>query len=445
MHYFCRKINVMKIFKFGGASVNSAQSVRNVAGIIARYSDEELVLVFSAMGKTTNALERVVNAAYSRMPDASEKIDEVKQFHLKIINELFGSEADAIISSAEEIFEEISKAAVPANCGFDEYYDRVVSLGEILSTTIVGHYLQKSGITALIIPARELIITNSRFRDASVDWEKTGTLVRKRIAEESGKENGKLIITQGFIGSTTDGRPTTLGREGSDFTASILAYCLNAEEVNVWKDVEGLLNADPDQFAETIKIDEISFHEVIELAFFGAKILHPKTIKPLQNKSIPLRIKSFFNPVAPGTLIDNQISGSSTVPFLIKKSDQTLISFFSRDFSFIAEDKLSRLFGVFNRLNIKINLMQNSAISFTIITNDPGNTMDLLLQELKEEFDVLYNRGLELLTIRNFTEAILEQHLEGKNILLEQRSRKTIQVAYLQHQAQPLQGLAELL
>lgn len=425
----------MKIFKFGGASVNSAPAVRNVAGIIASYPGEELVMVFSAMGKTTNALEKVVNAAFYQLPDLSRKVDEVRHFHLEIISELFGSEPGIILNSVEEIFEEISKASVPSNFGFDEFYDRVVSLGEVLSTTIVSHYLEKSGIPALVIPARELIITNDRFRDASVDWEKTETLVRKRIADDSRPGKIKFLITQGFIGSTTDGRPTTLGREGSDFTASILAYCLNAEEVYVWKDVEGLLNADPEHFADTIKIDQISYHEVIELAFFGAKILHPKTIKPLQNKSIPLRIKSFFNPDAPGTLINNQATGSSTVPFLIKKSDQALISFFSRDFSFIAEDKLSRLFGVFNQNNIKINLMQNSAISFTIITNDPADKMELLLRELRDEFDVLYNRGLELLTVRNFTEPLLEQHLEGKNILLEQRSRKTIQVAYIKQQA----------
>ena len=425
----------MKVFKFGGASVNSATAVRNVAGIIARYTDQKLVVVFSAMGKTTNALEKVVNAAYFHLPDVSLKIDEVKLFHLEIIAELFGSETDEISKSVNDIFDQITKLTEQPGLSYDEFYDRVVSLGEILSTTIVGHYLEKSGINAMIIPANDLIITNDHFRDASVDWETTESRVRQKISVAFQNEENKILITQGFIGSTTAGRPTTLGREGSDFTASILAYCLNAEEVNVWKDVEGLLNADPDHFSETIKIDHISYHEVIELAFFGAKILHPKTIKPLQNKSIPLRIKSFFNPDAPGTLIDNQSAGNSDVPFLIKKSDQALISFFSRDFSFIAEDKLSLLFGVFNRNNIKINLMQNSAISFTIITNDPGEKLELLLKELKQEFDILYNRGLELLTIRNFTEPVLERHIEGKNILLEQRSRKTIQVAYFQHKA----------
>lgn len=421
----------MKVFKFGGASVNSATAVKNVASILSLYQGEELFLVFSAMGKTTNALEKVVDAAFNHTPDLLKNIEAVKKSHLDILQHLFNSPSNHCYTQVIRIFEELESMLNPAGCSYDQFYDRIVPLGEILSTTIVSSYLNECGIKNSVIPAREMIMTDDRFRDAAVDWINTESLIRQHKKSATGCMGEEILITQGFIGATSDGKTTTLGREGSDFTASILAYCLNADEVIVWKDVDGLLNADPACFSQTVKIDQISYYDVIELAFFGAKILHPKTIKPLQNKSIPLRIKSFFHPQASGTLIDNQSSGDSTIPFLIKKQDQVLISFVSRDFSFITEDKLYKLFGMFNRLNIKVNLMQNAAISFTIITNDPGEKMNALLDELKNEFDIRYNKGLVLLTIRNFNELLLDDYLSGKNILLEQRSRRTIQVAYL--------------
>lgn len=421
----------MKIFKFGGASVNSAEAVKNVAEILSGFAGEELVVVFSAMGKTTNALEKVAAAAFHQLPELQSRLDEVEAFHLNIAQVLFSDASSPVFEQINKLIQKITDSSKQTDCPFDEFYDRIVSIGELLSTTIVSNYLNDRGIENILIPASEIIKTNDRFRDATPDWIESSATIRIKIAEACQDHGCKIVITQGFIGSAADGRPVTLGREGSDFTASILAFCLDAEEMVVWKDVEGLLNADPACFDETKKIDHISYYDVIELAFFGAKILHPKTIKPLQNKTIPLRIKSFFHPEASGTLIDNYGSGETSIPFFIKKEDQALISFVSKDFSFIAEDKLHRLFGVFNRLNIKINLMQNSAISFSIITNNPQGKLDLLVEELKNDFDIRYNLRLELLTIRNFNDEILENYLMGKTILLEQRSRKTIQVAYL--------------
>lgn len=420
----------MKVFKFGGASVNSSGAVRNVATILKNFENERLVLVFSAMGKTTNAMERFVEAAFTQHPETQTLLAGVLDYHMEIATGLFNNTSHPVFEQIKRIFEKISITAALVDCACDEFYDRIVPMGEMLSTTIIANYLNSSGINVCVIPAREIIITNNRFRDAAPDWTTTAVMIREKTGEVFEKNGCKAMITQGFIGATMDGLSTTLGREGSDFTASILAYCLDADEVVVWKDVDGLLNADPVCFQDTIPIDHISYHEAIELSFFGAKILHPKTIKPLQNKSIPLRIKSFYDPGLPGTLIDNQKTADTKVPFLIKKFDQMVISFVSKDFSFVAEDKLHRLFGVFNQMSIKINLMQNSAISFTIVTNHLNEKLVLLTGALSDEFDIRYNENIELLTIRNFNDAIIAEMLAGKNVLLEQRSRRTLQVAY---------------
>jgi aspartate kinase len=420
----------MKVFKFGGASVNSAGAVRNVATILRNFESEHLALVFSAMGKTTNAMERFVEAAFAQLPETQSRLAGVLDYHMEIATGLFDNISHPVFEQIKRIFENISTSAALVDCTFDEFYDRIVPMGEMLSTTIIANYLNSRGTNVCVIPAGEIIITSNRFRDAAPQWEKTAALIREKAGEVFDKKGCMAMITQGFIGASVDGRSTTLGREGSDFTASILAYCLDADEVIVWKDVDGLLNADPACFSNTISIDHISYHEAIELSFFGAKILHPKTIKPLQNKAIPLRIKSFYYPELPGTLIDSEKTADSKVPFLIKKSDQMVISFVSKDFSFVAEDRLHRLFGVFNQMNIKINLMQNSAISFTIITNHLKEKLNMLTGALNDEFDIRYNEGIELLTIRNFNDAIVAEMLTGRTVLLEQRSRKTLQVAY---------------
>jgi len=421
----------MKVFKFGGASVNSTTAVKNVKSILERYAEQQLVLVFSAMGKTTNALEKITTAAYGNHPDTGILLDDLKSYHLEIAGGLFPDPHHPVYGQIQEIFNRIQSLTKETNCPFDEFYDRIVPSGELLSTTIVSNYLRESGLDPWLVPACDIIVTDPRFRDAAINWSETEKRITEKVAAPILSGEKKIIITQGFIGATADGRMTTLGREGSDFTASILAFCLNAGEVIVWKDVDGLLNGDPAIFQNLVKIDHISYYDAIELAFFGAKILHPKTIKPLQNKSIPLRIKSFFHPESGGTLINNQSPGEMDVPFLIKKQNQVLISFVSKDFSFIAEDKLHLLFGIFNQLNIKVNLMQNSAISFSIIINHPGHKLEELLGILRNDFDIRYNEGLELLTIRNFNEPELNSLIAGKKVLLEQRSRRTIQLAYL--------------
>lgn len=424
--------NKMKIFKFGGASVNCADAIKNVTSILSSYQDEKLVVVISAMGKMTNALEKVVDAAYYNKESLENEIKVVENFHLEILKNLFPDHQHSAYSTVTRLFEKIRTAAIHPIENYDEFYDQIVPFGEILSTNIISAFLAENGHKNRLLNARDVIFTNARFRDAGVDWLETEKNIRDRINIFLSSENPvNLIITQGFIGSTPDRKPTTLGREGSDFTASVFAFCTNAEEVVVWKDVAGLLNADPVYFSDTIKIPSISYREAIELSFFGAKILHPKTIKPLQNKSIPLRIKSFSNPGAEGSIIHTGNPTEKFIPFLILKKDQMLISFSTRDFSFITEEKLYRLFGEFSKLNIKVNLMQNSAISFTVCVNHPGQKLTSLIQLLSDSFEIKYNEGLELLTIRHFDDAAIKRYLSGKNILFEQRSRRTLQVAYL--------------
>jgi len=421
----------MKVFKFGGASVNSAAAIRNVAGILKKYRSEKLIAVFSAMGKMTNAFEEVAYAGFNKGGLLEEKISIIEQYHFQITDELFGSGHRDIIEELNKTFSQLREIASDPPDSYDEYYDRVVPFGETCSTLINSRYLSTCGMEIQVVDAKSFVKTNDNFRDATVDWNKTCNRINSIfMSGDFSSDRIPVFITQGFIGSTSDGRPTTLGREGSDFTASIIAYCLDAEEVVVWKDVDGLLNADPVYFDDIVKIDRLSYRETIELSFFGAKILHPKTIKPLQNKQIPLRIKSFFKPGESGTLIHENREQDHSVPFLILKQDQVLISFSTKDFSFITEENLQKLFGEFSYLNVKVNLMQNSAISFTVCVNHPGDKLTRLIENLSKDFEIFYNDQLELLTIRHFNEEILKKHLCNCEILLEQRSRRTIQVAY---------------
>ena len=422
----------MRIFKFGGASVNSAEAIKNVTSILRLHQDEKLIVVISAMGKMTNALEKVVDAAFFGKENLENKIRFVEKFHQEIMEGLFPQKDNPIFAVVSGIIDQISNTANHPIQNYDEFYDKIVPFGEILSTNIVSAILNQNWLENFLLNAGQVIVTNERFRDASVDWKITSEKVKATVSGIFNNEKNptKLIITQGFIGSTPGGKPTTLGREGSDFTASVFAFCLNASEVVVWKDVDGLLNADPVYFADTIKIPQLSYREAIELAFFGAKILHPKTIKPLQNKSIPLRIKSFANPESEGSLIFKSSLTNQPVPFLILKKEQMLISFSTKDFSFITEEKLHRLFGEFTQQNIKVNLMQNSAISFTVCVNHPGQKLGGLIKSLSDDFEIKYNDGLELLTIRNFTNEVIEKQLKGCKVFLEQRSRKTFQVAF---------------
>ena len=419
----------MRVLKFGGASVKDAESVRNIPDIISKYRNNELVIIVSAMDKTTNALEALTEAAHAGSSETGERFSGIFNYHQQIIEMLFPDSSHEIYGQIRELFDEIKHwlkvlQDTEREYDFDMYYDQIVSIGELLSTRIVSAYLAEQGYANTWLDARELIMTDHTYRAAKIDWETTYDRIHTVAVPELQK--GKMVISQGFIGSTGE-FSTTLGREGSDFSAAIFANILDAEEVVVWKDVPGYLNADPKYFKDTVKLDKISYTETIELAFYGAKIIHPKTIRPLKNKSIPLLIKSFLTPDEAGSLIYEGLSSDTMIPSRIIKEDQVLISISSRDFSFIAEDHLYMIFGVFTGHRIGINLMQNSAISFSVCV-DESPRLDELIKELQKEFRVKYNDGLRLITIRHYDQDSINKLILGNEILLEQRSRITVQM-----------------
>lgn len=414
----------MKIFKFGGASVKDANAVKNVEAVINLFNDD-LVVVISAMGKTTNGLEKVVESYLANDGKTQEHLQEVKDFHFNIINDLFTNKNHPIFTDIHNTFVEIEwEIEDEVLREYDYVYDQIVSIGEMLSTKIVSAYLNENGTKNTWLDIRSVIQTDNTYRNAKIDWQQTEELAQKEI--ESLITNKKCpIITQGFIGSSSELFTTTLGREGSDFTAGILAYCLNAESVTIWKDVPGMLNADPKWFDETEKLNNISYHEAVELAYYGASVIHPKTIKPLHNKNIPLYVKSFINPKDEGTIINKNTAEDSLIPSFIFKMNQVLISISAKDYSFILEDNLSQIFGLFSQLGIKINLMQNSAISFSVCVDfDKQKTM-LLIDELSKDYKILYNDNLELVTIRHYDDKTIKRVTENKKIIVEQKSRNT--------------------
>ena len=418
----------MKVFKFGGASVKDAAAVKNVASILRKFSKEKIVVVISAMGKTTNALEKVVNAYFHNEGDSHALVNEVKEYHLKIMKQLFSDESDKVFSDVNNFFTEIEwtldeKPSRPY--GFA--YDQIVSMGELVSTKIISAYLNKSGIINAWLDARDCIRTDDTWREGKVEWEITQQKTSETIPFLFTSENN-IVITQGFIGSTSENFTTTLGREGSDYTAAIIAHCTDAECVMIWKDVPGVLNADPKFFKDAQKLEKISYHDAIELAYYGASVIHPKTIKPLENKNITLYVKSFISPDSPGTSVDRDAVTKPLIPSFIFKTNQVLITISAKDFSFIAEDGLSTIFGIFAKHAVKINLMQNSAISFSTCVDHDALKIPALIDELKTHFKILYNEDLELYTIRHYFPSTIEKLSEGKEILLEQRSRHTAQL-----------------
>ncbi len=443
-------IHKMKVFKFGGASVNSADAVRNVAEILKKYKTENLVIVVSAMGKTTNALEQLT-LKYTNGEDCTDIFNTIKDFHLNIINDLFIKKNSNVFESINKIFERLYiKINKKIKTNYDKEYAKIVSLGEMLSTKIIHYYLKQIGLVNTWIDARDLIITEDKSINANVDWEyttgkierylrkefdinyyKNRELILKNKIKNKFDKNipfNKILITQGFIGGTPNRIPTTLGREGSDYSAAIFAYCLDADELIIWKDVPGVLNADPKYFEDTHKLDRISYREAIELAYYGASIIHPKTIKPLQNKNIPLIVKSFIHPDEEGTIISNIEHADGLIPSYIFKKNQTLLSISPRDFSFIAEENLSDIFKTFANSGIKINIMQNSAISFSICFDENKFKLDNLLNYLKNEYQVKYNNGLELITIRHYDQQTIDKIVNNRKIILEQKSRLTVQL-----------------
>jgi aspartate kinase len=415
----------MQVFKFGGASVKDAASVRNVASILRFCGHKKTIVVISAMGKITNRLEDLVKA-YMAGKETATILGDIRGFHLDICSQLFNDRKNEVFDELENIFVEMQWVLEEAPAySYDHHYDQLVSQGEMLSTRIVSAFVRQEGIENHWLDARDVIQTDNTYREGKVDFELSASLVRSRLLPLLRQTD--LVITQGFIGGTSENFTTTLGREGSDYSAALLAYFTDAEHVTIWKDVPGVLNADPKIFKETVKIEELSYHDAIELTYYGASVIHPKTIKPLQNKNIPLLVKSFTDPKVKGTVVrDNE--HRSPVTSYILKDRQILISIMPKDFSFIAEESLSTIFSLFSKYHVRINLMQNSALSFSVCADHEEQKTVPLMEELKQQFRVLYNDGVKLLTIRNYDQEKLAKLVENKEVLLEQRSRHTVQV-----------------
>jgi aspartate kinase len=409
----------MKVFKFGGASVKSATAVINTASIIHTYANEPLLVVVSAMGKTTNALEQIVQSII-RKEDFKNALQLLKNYHLDITNQLF--EADhAIHKDIQLVFDTIER--LPFNSlTDDQLYDQVVSLGEVVSTLIIAAYINHRVMPCVWLDARDFICTDANYREGKVDWTKSKAAMRNIDFTSH-----KLFVTQGFIGRTPDGFTTTLGREGSDFTAAIFASCLSAESLTIWKDVPGVMNADPKRLPAAIVFDELPFKEAAEMTYYGASVIHPKTIKPLANAGIPLLVKNFDNINLPGTRI-HECKVDDLPPLIVFKDNQCLISCKVVDYTFIDETQLGIIFKALAELNIKINLMQNSAISFSFCVDFRENKILRLVEVLQHHFEVYYNTGLTLITVKNYDEKTFDFYRKQKGVLLEQSSRSTLQI-----------------
>lgn len=427
----------MKIFKFGGASLKDAKAIRNMVSIVQSY-DGPLFIVVSAIGKTTNAMEKLWTAFVLRDQKAiKQSLNAIYTFHSDIIDSLEGYGRDQCLENFRYSFTQLEQYLTKEpsdDIAFE--YDQIVSYGELFSTKIVWQFLWTSGESVMNLDARKLIRTSDHYQEGRVDWDKTKELVLKEIEtarlfwrndhRTSDKNQPKCFITQGFIGHTDTGMTTTLGREGSDFTASILAWSLDAEEVLIWKDVPGLLNADPKKFDNTFKIEQISYREAIELSYFGASIIHPKTLKPLQNKIIPLKIKSFVEPTSNGTIIHSDEQFDDAQSSYIYKNDQMLFTISPTDFSFIMEDHISVIFNIFAKHGVKVHLMQNSALNFSVCADVKPTMCDRLIAELSDDFLVRYNEDVDLFTVRHYKTLELPKKLSQKTILIQQRSRSTL-------------------
>ena len=414
----------MRIFKFGGASVKDAPSVKNVASVLQQVGYEDVLIIVSAMGKTTNALEEIV-ATYQNKPEQLKTaIQALEAFHLTIVKELMGENSAALEEKVRKfIGEMISFFEHNKSPNYSFVYDQTVSFGELISTTIICDYLRFIGLPAHWLDARKCVKTDNYYRDANLDWELTQASIKEQV------NGAKLIISQGFIGSDSNNFTTTLGREGSDYTAAIFGYALGAESVTIWKDVPGVLNGDPRHFEDTVLLNQISYREAIELAFYGASVIHPKTLQPLQRKEIPLYVRSFIAPEGKGTAVSKGQTLEPHVPCFIVKQNQVLLKLSSLDFSFIVEDNISDIFALLSRFQMRVELIQNSAISFSVVVNNKYNRLEELLTELRAKFKVTVTEGVNLYTVRHFDDAAKEKvRSYGEKILLEQRTKETLQV-----------------
>lgn len=415
----------MKVFKFGGASVNSIERIKNLAGIVKTFEEQPLVIIISAMGKTTNALEKVAESFFAgKREEALQLFEAIKQNHINTSKYLLVTHFNECLSQLTDFFTEVEWLLhdKPVR-GFDYYYDQVVCVGELLSTCIISHYLNETGLRNEWLDVRDLIRTDNNFRDAGIEWEITSQRI---LASLNRHPSSGIYLTQGFIGSTDENESTTLGREGSDYTAAVFANIANADTITIWKDVEGIMNADPKLFPEAQLIPELSFTEVIEMAYYGAQVIHPKTIKPLQNKGIPLQVKCFLDPSLPGTLIHKK-SSRGLPPIIVRKTNQALLHLSSQDFSFVGEEHMRHLYELFTSCKVRPNLIQSGAINVQACFDYRTDKIDQLAAAASAFLDVQVEKDLTLLTIRHYTREVFDRLTEGKDILLVQRTRETVQ------------------
>lgn len=413
----------MRIFKFGGASVKDAEGIHNMYRVLEQTGHAQTLIVVSAMGKTTNAFEKLIEAYFDDAKQMESQLNEIIDYHLGIMNETFDHPKHDVFDQVKQRFDRL-RTFLKNNKSphYSFVYDQVVSTGELVSTTIITHFLNEKGIAANWLDARECIQTDTSYRDANVDWARTEKAIREKVNPD------QFYITQGFIGSDDNNFTTTLGREGSDYTAAIFAYCLNGSSVTIWKDVPGVLNADPRHFESTQLLHHISYQEAIELAFYGASVIHPKTLQPLQRKEIPLHVKSFINPKDEGTKVSKGVAIDPHIPCYIVKNNLALIKLSSLDFSFIIEKNISDIFAILHKYKMKVDLIQNSAISFSVCVFDKFGKIEELLHELRGRFQVDHKPNISLYTIRHFQPESATFLLRKHELLLEQRTQETMQL-----------------
>lgn len=415
----------IKVFKFGGASLKDVAGVQNVAKILKNYADRPLLIVVSAMGKTTNALEKVVEAHANQSGQANTLLDEIKQQHYRMMDEFFERD-HPVYADVNDTFVAVEWVLdEEPHENYDYMYDQIVSVGELVSSKIVAAYLNTVKLPTQWLDARDIILTDDIFREGWVQWDETqrrcDTITKPLL------DKGGFVLTQGFIGSTTENFTTTLGREGSDYTAAIFSFCLDAKDMTIWKDVPGVLTGDPRLFDNVIKIDRLSYREAIEMTYYGAKVIHPKTIKPLQNKSIPLKVKSFIDPSGDGTFISNEVDDTYP-PMVAVEQDQALLQISTRDFSFVAEHHISYLFNQLTDLRLQVNLMQNTAISFVLCVNDVDDKIERFAKIIKDQFKIMIDRDLELITVRHYHQDVIDNLRRGRVVMVEERLKNTVQM-----------------
>ncbi len=419
--------NPTRVFKFGGASLRDPAAVRNVGSILQRYGSERLVIIVSAMGKTTDKLELISIAhSESRREDAMNLLEEIRQDHYAAARDLCGDRAPALITDLNDLIVSVEWVLEEEpEDNYDYTYDQIVSVGELLSSRVVAAFLNTAGLPTAWLDARDMVQTDNIFREGWVQWEETEARIQRLVPPQLDK--GGFVLTQGFIGNTSENFTTTLGREGSDYTAAIFSYCLNAENMTIWKDVPGVLTADPRLFENVVLLPRLSYKEAIEMTYYGARVIHPKTIKPLQNKSIPLHVRSFKEPEAEGTIINNE--AEDTYPAMVAiENQQALVSISTRDFSFVAEQHIKELFSHITDLRLQVNMMQNTAISFNIVFNDTDKKVDTFSERIQDSFKTVIERGLELITVRHYTDETTDSLRRGKVVLVEEKMLKTLQM-----------------